>query len=183
MEAARQHAHRGDHVVDLAVVCGAFDGEGDPARAHVAIGGPAVEIADDRLEGGIGDEVERVASWKGAPRLHHLDEAGKTPLVILLAQSPHFRADRRFRLPLDEARHREIDEGEKRQHRGGEEREVKRRHAEGIGAQEAGHLAHSARSWYPAPRTVWRSGLAKPLSIFWRKRLICTSMTFVCGSK
>src|SRR5262249_59612628 len=129
------------------------------------------------------DEVERVAAGKGAPCLHHLDEAGEAPLIVLLAQPSHLGADRGFGLLLDEARHREVDEGEKRQHRGGKKREVKRRHAEGVGAQKARHLAHSARSWYPAPRTVWRSGLAKPLSIFCRNRLIWTSMTFVFGSK
>jgi len=35
----------------------------------------------------------------------------------------------------------------------------------------------------PAPRTVCSSGWAKPLSILERSRDICTSMTFVCGSK
>jgi hypothetical protein len=35
----------------------------------------------------------------------------------------------------------------------------------------------------PAPRTVCSKSCAKPLSIFDRRREMCTSMTLVCGSK
>ena len=41
----------------------------------------------------------------------------------------------------------------------------------------------SSRKLYPAPRTVCSRGLSKSLSIAWRRRLMCTSMTLVCGSK
>ncbi len=41
----------------------------------------------------------------------------------------------------------------------------------------------SSRIIYPAPRTVCRSGWAKPLSILERSREMCTSITLVCGSK
>ena len=40
-----------------------------------------------------------------------------------------------------------------------------------------------SRIMYPAPRMVWSSGLAWPLSILARRRDMWTSMTLVCGSK
>ena len=41
----------------------------------------------------------------------------------------------------------------------------------------------SSRKLYPAPRTVCSRGLSKSSSIAWRRRLMCTSMTLVWGSK
>ena len=43
--------------------------------------------------------------------------------------------------------------------------------------------ALSARSMYPALRTVWINGVGNGLSTFCRSRDTCTSITLVCGSK
>ena len=60
----------------------------------------------------------------------------------------------------------------------------KQTNADGRKSRGAGECAYLCwRITKPAPRTVCSKSCVKPLSIFDRRREICTSMTLVCGSK
>src|SRR6185437_13195552 len=47
----------------------------------------------------------------------------------------------------------------------------------------AGAHVFAGRRTYPEPRIVWINGFSEPLSTAWRRRLMCTSIRLLCGSK
>ncbi len=114
-----------------------LDREADPARANDLAVGPGREITGERVRQRVGDEIEHgVAALAGAALRDDLDEAGEPALVILLGEAGYLGVERRLGLLLDEIRGRQVDEGEQRQHRGGEEGEIDGGETEGVGAQK-----------------------------------------------
>ena len=82
--------------------------------------------------------------WRGDPGADDVDQAGEAALLILLGKPGDLGLDRRLGLALDEIGGREIDEDEEGQHRGREQREIKRGKAKGVGPQQPDHV-YSAR--------------------------------------
>ena len=73
------------------------------------------------------------------------------------------------------------DEGEQQDREDDEDQDEDRGQADGRRPPEL--WRRYSRIMYPAPRMVWSSGEAWPLSILPRSRDMWTSMTLVCGSK
>jgi hypothetical protein len=116
----------------------------DPAGADDLAFGPGREIAGEGMGGRVGDEIEHgIAALAGAALGDHLNEAGEAALVVLLGEPGDLGAERRLGLVLDEIGGRPVDEGEDRQDRDDEEREIERRQTERVGAQQPRYGAMS----------------------------------------
>ena len=130
-----------------------------------------------------------------------LDEIAARQHQDLLAQALDFRSDEIVGAAVDDARDGEVDGAQERGRAAREHDRINDGDAERRGVEHPEEPVSrdtligadgspsrdthysSSRKLYPAPRTVCSRGLSKSLSIAWRRRLMCTSMTLVWGSK
>ena len=159
--------------------------------SFASIFGHAGTLPGDRAQLRIDHQVHRAAHVLILRALFdQLDEVAARQHQHLLAQSLHFGFDQIVGAAVDHARDREIDAHRERRRAAGEDDRIDDGDTERRGIENAekpsdrGPLVcasrySSSRKLYPAPRTVCSRGLSKSLSIAWRRRLMCTSITLV----
>ena len=160
----------------------AQDLEVEPGRAR--LGRRALEVARDDAPRVVDQREDLVVvGLVGHPRLDRAGERRDATAAEALEQRVGARDHGLLGLAHEVALGRPVDVPGEEQRRAREQRRVADREAQDGRAQHGRARQGSARRLYPAPRIVWISGRAKPLSSFWRRRLTWTSITLVCGSK
>ena len=110
------------------------------------------QVAGERMQQRIGDEIERAVGGGGAPRCGRwmISTRPARPRSRYCSASPRdLGVERHLGLALDEIGGREIDEDQQRQHRRREQREIERGEAEGVGLEIAPHRAIPRRGDSP----------------------------------
>ncbi len=95
----------------------------DEAVRLLAIAGPGIEIADDRLLVAVGEEIEARPAMRRAAD-HHIGEAAQAELLVLLGEAGDLGLDDLVGLRVERPLGVPIGEGDQRRHRNGEDRDI-----------------------------------------------------------
>ena len=145
---------------------------------------PAAQVAGNGPAARIGQQIDaRPIGLRGAPLRDHLAQAARAlawASAVLLGEAGDLGLDGFRGLVLHDTGGGEIQIDAAAP---GPRPRTGRGRPAPDGRSRSQEAVSGARTLYPEPRTVWINGGSKPRSIFWRRRLMCTSITLVCGSK